>query len=157
MSETPTTKKGNIFRISFSIDVEAYPQLEYIKDLKGHGRRPQELLRLALLGAAYDEAAKRLLATSSLGGAGASVAPSVNQQQAPPAIATPVQHVEETPPVRQVTETPPAYTPPSEPSPAPEPVYRPIPQAPIAPKPQEESPSSDDDSPPANLGGGFLA
>lgn len=63
MSDTPATKKGSgVYRISFSLDVEAYPQLAYIMDLKGHGRRPQEFLRLALLGAAYDEAAKRLMA-----------------------------------------------------------------------------------------------
>src|SRR5690606_6011243 len=51
-STAPATDEQ--FRISFLLDIRRYPELAYLRDLTGHGDRPRELMRLAVLGQRHE-------------------------------------------------------------------------------------------------------
>lgn len=51
-STAPATDEQ--FRISFLLDIRRYPELAYLRDLTGHGDRPREIMRLAVLGQRHE-------------------------------------------------------------------------------------------------------
>lgn len=50
-----------LLRISFLLDIRREPELAYLRDMHGHGDRPRELLRLAILGQRAEAEMKELL------------------------------------------------------------------------------------------------
>lgn len=51
---------GDQIRISFLLDRRREPELGYLFEMTGHGDRPRELLRLALLGLQYETEMKEM-------------------------------------------------------------------------------------------------
>lgn len=108
-----TTKNGvideNTIRISFILNVKHNPELAYLMALEGHGDRPRELVRLAVIGVRNEEHVREITATvraNEMRKVAARLASSERHQPAPVSSASRAQ-----PQTTEVFETPAAPDP----------------------------------------------
>ena len=56
-----TRRNKRVLRVAFMLNLDQYPELEYLMNLTGHGALPREIQRLAAYGAKAIEANERII------------------------------------------------------------------------------------------------